>query len=71
MYQGTVKWFNNAKGIGFLTAPNLQEDVFIHHSVIEMEGYRSVKAGESVQFSYFQGDKGLCATRVVRDQSWT
>lgn len=66
MTHGNVKWFSNVRGIGFLTSPEVGEDVFIHYSAIDMDGYRSLKAGESVQFTFARGPKGLCATRIQR-----
>lgn len=62
---GTVKWFNNAKGFGFLTTENFQGDIFAHFSVIESEGYRSLKMGQKVQFEFSEGDKGATATRII------
>lgn len=62
---GTVKWFNNAKGFGFLTTEHFQGDIFAHFSVIESEGYRSLKMGQKVQFEFSEGDKGATATRII------
>lgn len=56
---GIVKWFNNAKGFGFISAEGVDADIFAHYSVIEMDGYRSLKAGQKVQFEVIHGDKGL------------
>ena len=50
MYAGTVKWFNNAKGFGFIISPEHDEDLFAHYSAIFVEGYKSLKAGQHVQF---------------------
>ena len=61
---GTVKWFNAAKGYGFL-AQEGGEDVFVHHSAIVMEGYRTLKEGQAVEFSVERGPKGLLATDVT------
>ena len=61
---GTVKWFNNAKGFGFILPEGGGDDVFVHHSNIEMEGYRSLIAGESVDFKLNVGDKGRFALNV-------
>lgn len=58
MASGTVKWFNNAKGFGFICPDQGGEDVFAHYSTIEMEGYRTLKAGQPVQFEVEQGPKG-------------
>ncbi|MBE2896181.1 cold shock domain-containing protein CspD [Pasteurellaceae bacterium HPA106] len=62
---GTVKWFNNAKGFGFIAEEGHDEDIFVHYSVIEMEGYRSLKAGQKVEFEAIHGDKGSHATKIV------
>ena len=58
MEQGTVKWFNDAKGYGFISRQT-GEDVFVHHSAIKSEGFRSLKEGQSVQFNVVKGPKGL------------
>ncbi len=63
MAQGTVKWFNDAKGYGFITQEGGQ-DVFCHFSAITGEGYRSLKEGDTVQFDVTQGPKGLQASNV-------
>ena len=62
MEVGVVKWFNNAKGFGFISAEGSDTDIFAHYSVIEMEGYRSLKA---VQFEVIHGDKGSHATKII------
>jgi len=54
---GVVKWFNNAKGFGFISAEGVDTDIFAHYSAIEMDGYRSLKAGQRVQFEVIHGDK--------------
>jgi cold shock protein len=61
--EGTVKWFSNEKGYGFIEREG-GEDVFVHHSKITMEGYRSLTEGQRVQFDVEQGDKGLQAVNV-------
>jgi cold shock protein len=61
--EGTVKWFSNEKGYGFIEREG-GEDVFVHHSKIAMEGYRSLTEGQRVQFDVEQGDKGLQAVNV-------
>ena len=66
--QGTVKWFNDAKGFGFIEHDS-GRDVFVHYSVIETEGFKTLKDGEIVFYSLAEGDKGLHAGRVVRDPS--
>ena len=65
-FRGVVKWFNNAKGYGFLGRDS-GEDVFVHYSSIEFEGYKSLKEGDSVEFDIVNGDKGKPqADRVTR-----
>ncbi|RLC68067.1 MAG: hypothetical protein DRI48_00625 [Chloroflexi bacterium] len=61
---GTVKWFSNAKGYGFILRDE-GGDVFVHHSAIQMEGFRSLEEGQRVEFSVEQGPKGLQATNVM------
>ena len=61
---GTVKWFNNSKGYGFLAQEN-GPDVFVHHSAIQGEGYHSLEEGQRVEFTIEQGPKGLQAAKVV------
>jgi CspA family cold shock protein len=63
--QGTVKWFNNDKGYGFIS-PASGDDLFVHHSAIQGEGYKSLNEGDSVEFSVTKGPKGLQATEVVK-----
>ncbi len=62
--QGTVKWFNDAKGYGFISRAS-GEDVFVHFSAIQSEGYRSLKEGQVVQFDVVKGPKGLQAENVT------
>jgi CspA family cold shock protein len=62
--EGTVKWFSNEKGYGFIEAEG-GDDVFVHHSAIQMDGYRSLTEGQRVQFEVVQGDKGLQASNVT------
>ncbi|WP_028238872.1 cold shock domain-containing protein CspD [Stutzerimonas azotifigens] len=64
MLSGKVKWFNNAKGYGFIVADGGDEDLFAHYSAIQMEGYRTLKAGQAVMFEILQGPKGLHATNI-------
>lgn len=62
---GTVKWFNNDKGYGFIKRES-GEDVFVHHSAIQQAGYRTLNEGEKVEFDVKQGPKGLQAENVRR-----
>ena len=64
MKTGTVKWFNNAKGYGFILSDDTNEDLFAHYSVIEMDGYRTLRAGQSVQFDTKPSEKGLHAINI-------
>ncbi len=63
--QGTVKWFSNEKGYGFISREN-GPDVFVHHTAILSEGFRSLNEGDRVSFEVVQGQKGLQARNVVR-----
>jgi len=65
MPRGTVKWFNDQKGFGFIT-PESGNDVFVHHSAIQDEGYKSLAEGQEVEFEIQQGPKGEQATSVVK-----
>jgi cold shock protein len=64
MATGTVKWFNDAKGYGFITQDGGGEDVFCHHTAIQVEGFRSLAEGQKVQFDVTKGPKGLQASNV-------
>jgi len=64
-YKGTVKWFNNAKGFGFLGRDG-GADVFVHYSSIQSDGYKSLKEGDEVEFDIIEGSKGPQADHVVR-----
>ena len=64
MATGTVKWFNESKGFGFITPDDGGEDLFVHHSKISMEGFRTLQQGQRVQFETGQGRKGIEATNV-------
>jgi cold shock protein len=63
MAQGTVKWFNDAKGFGFI-AQEGGKDVFVHHTAIQQEGFRSLREGDRVEFDIVEGPKGLQAANV-------
>jgi len=65
MEQGTVKWFNNAKGYGFITRSS-GEDVFVHYKSIDGEGYKTLNEGDTVEFEVEQGPKGLQAVKVSK-----
>lgn len=64
MPTGTVKWFNNAKGYGFILADEGGEDLFVHYTSILMDGYKTLKAGQTVSFEVIKGGKGLHATNI-------
>ena len=67
MINGTVKWFNDKKGFGFLTSDDSKDkDVFVHYSSIEGDGFKSLSPGDEVKFELIQGPKGLQAQRVSR-----
>jgi cold shock protein len=63
---GTVKWFNEAKGFGFISVEGGQKDCFVHHSAIQGEGFKSLKEGDRVEFDMVQGAKGPAAERVTK-----
>lgn len=65
MAAGKVKWFNNAKGFGFIVPKEGGEDIFAHYSTIKMEGYRSLKAGQEVTYEVTDGPKGLHAENIA------
>jgi CspA family cold shock protein len=64
MPTGTVKWFNNAKGYGFILSSDGASDIFAHYSAITMEGYKTLKAGQEVSYDLIEGEKGLHATNI-------
>lgn len=63
---GTVKWFNDEKGFGFITRDDGEKDVFVHHSAIQADGFRSLQEGEKIQFDVVEGQKGPAAENVVK-----
>ncbi len=65
MAEGTVKWFNNSKGFGFIEQDG-GKDVFVHHSAIKMDGFRSLTEGDRVTFDIVDGEKGPAAENVVK-----
>jgi CspA family cold shock protein len=65
LQQGTIKWFNSKKGFGFI-AQERGEDIFVHHSAIEMTGFRTLSEGELVEFETQENEKGLSATKVLK-----
>ncbi len=69
MAKGTVKWFNDAKGFGFIQAEGKDADIFVHYSAVKAEGFRSLKEGEEVEFELIEGPKGLKAENVTRPQA--
>jgi len=66
MAKGTVKWFNNSKGYGFITPEDGSQDVFVHHNSIQGEGYKSLDEGQTVEFEVQQGQKGPEAVNVAK-----
>ena len=65
MSQGTVKWFNEAKGFGFIQPQDGSEDVFVHFSAIKGDGFKTLAEGQAVEFKVERGPKGLTATEVT------
>jgi CspA family cold shock protein len=63
---GTVKWFNDAKGYGFITPENGTKDCFVHHTAIKADGFRSLSEGERVEFDIVEGPKGPAAENVTK-----
>jgi CspA family cold shock protein len=64
--EGTVKWFDNKKGFGFIEQDDGEEDVFVHYSSVSMEGFKTLEEGDRVSFTVAQGEKGLRAMDVQR-----
>jgi len=65
MQNGTVKWFSDAKGFGFISQEN-GDDVFVHHTAIQSDGFKSLSEGDKVEFEVEQGQKGSKASNVVK-----
>ena len=63
---GTVKWFNDTKGYGFITLDDGSKDCFVHHTAIQGDGFKTLNEGDRVQFEIVQGQKGPAAENVVR-----
>jgi CspA family cold shock protein len=63
---GTVKWFNDAKGFGFIAPESGEKDCFVHHTAIQAEGFKSLAEGQRVEFEIVQGQKGPAAQNVVK-----
>lgn len=68
MPRGKVKWFNNAKGYGFIIEDGCSDDLFAHFSSVQMEGYKTLKAGQTVTFDKKPSDKGVHAINIVPDE---
>ncbi len=66
--KGKVKWFSNVKGFGFLEKEGATQDIFVHYSVIQGEGYKKLEEGEEVTFDVVQGEKGPQAANVIRSK---
>ncbi len=64
--KGTVKWFNDSKGFGFITREDGEKDCFVHHTAIQGTGFKSLREGEQVEFEVVQGQKGPAAENVTR-----
>jgi len=67
MQSGTVKWFNNAKGYGFIVPESGGEDVFVHYSTIDGTGFKTLKEGQAVQYEASESPRGVQTTRVLGD----
>jgi CspA family cold shock protein len=64
--KGTVKWFDDSKGFGFIQLEDQEKDCFVHHSAIQMQGFKSLSEGDKVEFDLVQGQKGPAAENVVK-----
>ena len=65
MARGTVKWFNDSKGYGFIERDDGEDDVFVHYSAIKMDGFKTLEEGQTVEFELATGERGPHATNVV------
>jgi len=68
MAKGKVKWFNDAKGFGFIQGDGVEKDIFVHHTAIQADGFRSLNEGDQVEFDLIEGPKGPKAEKVIRAQ---
>jgi CspA family cold shock protein len=66
MARGTVKWFNDKKGFGFIVDPEVPGDIFVHFSAIQTKGFRTLKEGEQVEYELYQDEKGSRAKNVLK-----
>lgn len=66
MSKGTVKWFNEKKGFGFILDPEVQSDIFVHFSAIQSDGFKTLQEGDQVEYELYTDDKGAKARNVVR-----
>jgi CspA family cold shock protein len=66
MARGTVKWFNDKKGFGFIVDPEVSGDIFVHFSAIQTKGFRTLKEGEEVDYELYQDEKGSRAKNVLK-----
>lgn len=66
MARGTVKWFNDKKGFGFIIDPEVSGDIFVHFSAIQTKGFRTLKEGEEVEYELYQDEKGSRARNVLK-----
>ncbi len=66
MARGTVKWFNDKKGFGFIVDPEISGDIFVHFSAIQSNGFRTLKEGEEVDYELYQDEKGSRARNVMK-----
>ena len=64
-HKGTIKWFSNAKGFGFIIPDEAGGDIFAHYSAISMDGYKTLRAGQAVSYDTERGDKGIVATKIA------